>query len=51
MKIVSTSGNDIVSTLGVDVASMSYTDLGDCKEVKGSPETPLPIVDSILLEE
>ena len=35
----------------IDVVSMSYTDLGDCNELKGPPETPLPNVDSILLEE
>ena len=41
----------IVSTSGVDVVSMSYTDLWDCNELKGPPETQLPNVDSILLEE
>ena len=41
----------ILSTSGVDVVSMSYTDLGDFNELKGPPETPLPNVDSILLEE
>ena len=51
MKIVSTLGNDVVSTSGVDAVSMSYTDLGDCSELKGPPETPLPNVDNILLEE
>ena len=51
MKIASTSGNDVVSTSGVDVVLMSYTDFGDCNELKGSPETPRPNVDSILLEE
>ena len=51
MKIVSTSGNDVVSTSGVDVVSMSYTNLRDCNEMKGPPETPLPNVANILLEE
>ena len=51
MKIVWTSGNDVVSKSGVDVVSMSYTDFGDCNELKGPPETPLPNVDNILLEE
>ena len=51
MKIVSASGNDVVSKSGVDVVSMSYTDFGDCHELKGPPETPLPNVDNILLEE
>ena len=51
VNVLSTSGNDVVSTSGVDVVSMSYTDLGDCSELKGPPETPLPNVDNILLEE
>ena len=51
MKIVLTSGNDVVSTSGVDAVSISYTDFGDCNELKGPPETTLPNVDNILLEE
>ena len=51
MKVRSTSGNDVVSTSGVNVVSTSYTDLGDCNELKGPPETPLPNVDNILLDE
>ena len=38
----------IVLPSGVDVVSMSYTDFGDCNELK---ETPLPNVDNMLLEE
>ena len=51
MKMVSTSGNDVVSTTGVDIDSMSYTDFVDCNELMGPPETPLPNVYNILLEE
>ena len=49
--VVSTSTNDVVSTSGVDVVSMSYADLGDCRELKGPPDTPLPNVDNILVVE